>query len=94
LLQPLCLSCCTPFPSITIQALKWDFNFGGHQLQKSCGQPQILVAKVEKIGSQRQGKQVKTNILSMILQVEYFPLSDGKLSRISSRRPQLCWPPD
>ena len=34
------------------QASKWDFNFGGHQLQKSGGQAQILVAKVKKIGSQ------------------------------------------
>jgi hypothetical protein len=32
------------------------------------------------------------------LQVQYFSLSDGKLSRISGHQPQLCWwsrwPPD
>jgi hypothetical protein len=27
----------------------------------------------------------------LILKVQYFPLSDGKLSRISSRQPQLRW---
>ena len=30
----------------------------------------------------------------LILKVQYFPLSDGKLSRIFGHQPQLRWPPD
>ena len=49
------------------QASKWDFNFGGHQLQKYGGQTHISVAKMKKKWWPKiQDKRVKTNILSMI----------------------------
>ena len=42
---------------------KWDFNFGGQQLQKSSGQTKILVAKEKQIGSQRYKVKEEKQIL-------------------------------
>ena len=74
----------------TSQGSKWDFNFGGQLTTNSKN----LIAKVTKIGKNKYSfndliRVFKLNVVFcrpvLILKVQYFPLSGGKLSRISGR---------